>query len=202
MSGENSWGGWWLLLSVITIVLDQWTKHLASTGLPVHESVPVLPYLNFTLTSNPGGAFSFLSTQGGWQRWLFVAVSTLVSCVLVVWLLKLRRGQALLALALSLVLGGAVGNLWDRVVLGEVTDYVDAYYIKEFHGEHIAGVPSDGSLLDGYLYRGNVYHDGSYHYDVYYRGWHWPAFNVADSAIFIGAILLLMFSFRPQPPRT
>ena len=181
------------------LVLDQWTKHLAVSGLPFREPVPVFPYLNLTLTSNPGGAFSFLSDEGGWQRWFFVAVSTAVSVVLATWILKIRRGQTLLVLALSLVLGGAIGNLWDRVRLGEVTDFVDAYYVKGFYGQRIAGELSPSSFWEGYVYRGNVYHEGSYHYGVYYRGWHWPAFNVADSAIFVGAMTLLIVAFRREP---
>ena len=185
---------------MVLVIVDQWTKYLALNSLSVGESVAVFPYVNLTLTSNPGGAFSLLSDQGGWQRWFFIGISTIVSGVLFVWLQKLRHHQVVLALALSLILGGAVGNLWDRVSLGQVTDYVDAYYVRDFYGEDLADGYSVGSVWQGYLYRGAVYHDGDYHDDAYYRGWHWPAFNVADSAIFIGAILLFMVACRSETP--
>ena len=197
MNDDKGRGLRWLLLSLIVLVLDQWTKHLAVSNLPFGEPVPVFPYLNLTLTSNPGGAFSVLGEAGGWQRWLFILASSAVSLVLVVWLHRLPRGQKLLAVALALVLGGAVGNLWDRVTLGEVTDFVDAYYVNTLYGTQFAGERFGGRLFDGYDYRGNVFHDGAYHHGVFYRGWHWPAFNLADSSICVGAGLLLIFAFRP-----
>ena len=119
-----------------------------------------------TLAHNYGAAFSFLSDAGGWQRWLFTGLASVVTLVLIVWLLRLPAGEKLTAAALGLIIGGAVGNLIDRVNNGYVVDFID----------------------------------------VYYSGWHWPAFNVADSAITGGVILLLfdglilsVFKKRPEP---
>jgi signal peptidase II len=145
----------WLWISVVVVALDQVTKHIAVAQLTLHEPLAVAPVLNLTLTYNAGAAFSFLGTAGGWQRWLFMSLSTVISVVLIVWLARVRSGKRWLSASLSLILGGAVGNLWDRVVIGRVVDFVD----------------------------------------VHYSGWHWPAFNVADSAICIGAVLLLITSF-------
>lgn len=146
--------GRWYLLAVLIVVLDQLTKQWVSSSFSYGESLELLPFLNLTLVHNMGAAFSFLSDAGGWQRWFFAIVSLLVSVVLIVWLSRLPARQYLLATALALVLGGAVGNLWDRVFLGYVVDFVDVYYQK----------------------------------------YHWPAFNVADTAITIGAILLILES--------
>lgn len=148
----------WLWLSVIVIALDQITKALASAHLVLHEPVAVLPLFNLTLMHNSGAAFSFLAQAGGWQRWFFVAVAVVVAVALTLWLRQLRSGQTWLAVALALVLGGALGNVWDRVMLGYVVDFVDVYY-----GE-----------------------------------WHWPAFNIADSAISVGAVMLLVDAFRGE----
>ena len=146
--------GRWYLLAVLIVVLDQLTKQWVSSSFSYGESLELLPFLNLTLVHNMGAAFSFLSDAGGWQRWFFAIVSLLVSVVLIVWLSRLPARQYLLATALALVLGGAVGHLWDRVFLGYVVDFVDVYYQK----------------------------------------YHWPAFNVADTAITIGAILLILES--------
>ena len=148
----------WLWLSAGVIVLDQITKVLASAHLVLHDPVPVLPLFNLTLMHNSGAAFSFLSQAGGWQRWFFVVVAIGVSVALIWWLHQLQRNQRWLAVALALVLGGALGNVWDRVTLGYVVDFVD----------------------------------------VYYGSWHWPAFNVADSAISVGAVMLLVDAFRGE----
>ncbi len=152
----NEWSkvGRWYLLAVLIIVLDQLTKQWVSSSFSYGESLELFPFLNLTLVHNMGAAFSFLSDAGGWQRWFFAIVSLLVSVVLIVWLSRLPARQYLLATALALVLGGAVGNLWDRVFLGYVVDFVVVYYQK----------------------------------------YHWPAFNVADTAITIGAILLILES--------
>lgn len=146
--------GRWYLLAVLIVVFDQLTKQWVSSSFTYGETLELLPFLNLTLVHNMGAAFSFLSDAGGWQRWFFTIVSLIVSVVLVVWLSRLPAKQYLLATALALVLGGAVGNLWDRVLLGYVVDFVDVYYQK----------------------------------------YHWPAFNVADAAITIGAILLIIES--------
>nr|VFJ78038.1 MAG: signal peptidase II Aspartic peptidase. MEROPS family A08 [Candidatus Kentron sp. FW] len=141
----------WLLLAGLVLILDQGTKYLASTMLDMYVPVPVLPFFNFTLTYNTGAAFSFLSSAGGWQRWLFIGLSVVVSVILVHWLRGVPRGEIRLPAALALVLGGALGNLWDRLASGAVVDFID----------------------------------------LHYYGWHWPTFNVADSAIVVGAFLLL-----------
>ncbi|HHH42618.1 MAG TPA: lipoprotein signal peptidase [Gammaproteobacteria bacterium] len=141
----------WLGLSVVVIMLDQLTKHLAEARLVYGEPLAVFPSFNLTLLYNRGAAFSFLSDAAGWQRWFFVTVSFSASAFLVYWLRKLGPQQRLLALALSLVLGGAVGNLVDRLLIGHVVDFIQ----------------------------------------LYYRDFYWPAFNVADSAISVGAVLLV-----------
>ena len=148
----------WLVLSALVIVLDQVTKQVAGSALVLHEPVAVMPMLNFTLTRNPGAAFSLLQDAGGWQRWFFSALSIIVSTFIIVWLRRMAPAERWMACALALVLGGALGDLWDRRALGEVVDFID----------------------------------------VYYGHWHWPAFNVADSAISVGAVMLLAVAFRTR----
>lgn len=149
---RNPLGIAWLLLSVLVIVLDLWTKHIATQHLTLYRPLELTSWLNMTLAHNYGAAFSFLSDAGGWQRWLFSILATVVTGVLVVWLLRLPKAEKLTATALALIIGGAIGNLADRIRHGYVVDYID----------------------------------------VYYRDWHWPAFNLADSAITCGVILLLL----------
>ncbi len=144
----------WLLLSAVVVALDLWTKSLASEHLVMHRPMPVFPGFNLTLMHNEGAAFSFLSTAGGWQRWFFAIIAAVVSVVIVAWLARLKPGQRGLALALALILGGALGNLWDRLTLGYVVDFIQ----------------------------------------VYYRQWYWPTFNIADSAITVGAVMLVLDS--------
>ena len=150
----------WLWLSLLVIVLDQLTKLWASSDLIYGKPVALLPSLNFTLMHNTGAAFSFLNEAGGWQRWFFALIALVVSTVLVLWLHRLTSSQRWLAVALALVLGGALGNLIDRLYLGYVIDFVDVYYDR----------------------------------------WHWPAFNVADSSIFIGVAMLIIDSLRGEKP--
>ncbi|NKB37808.1 MAG: lipoprotein signal peptidase [Gammaproteobacteria bacterium] len=142
----------WSWLSLLVIICDQITKNIATEKLLYYQSVEVVPGLNMTLVHNTGAAFSFLSQAGGWQRWFFIVLTSTISLGLVYWLYTLPRQKVWLAAALSLVLGGALGNLWDRVKLGYVIDFID----------------------------------------VYYQSWHWPAFNVADSCICIGAGMLIV----------
>jgi signal peptidase II len=144
----------WLWLSGFIVALDQLSKRIAEAGLVLYQPVPVMPFFNFTLMHNRGAAFSFLAGAGGWQRWFFLVLSIAISIGLTVWLARLRAGQTLLAVALALILGGAVGNVIDRAVHGYVIDFIDWYYGQ----------------------------------------WHWPAFNVADSAISVGAALLIIDS--------
>ena len=142
----------WLGLTVIVILLDWYSKQLASDALELYRPQEVFSWLNITLAHNYGAAFSFLSDAGGWQRWFFIVLASGVSLALLVWLLRLPRKEWLTALGLSLILGGAIGNLVDRIQLGYVVDFID----------------------------------------VYYKNWHYPAFNVADSAITCGVVLLLL----------
>jgi signal peptidase II len=153
----------WLWLATAVLAVDQGTKVLAEAFLTFHDPVELLPSLNLFLTYNTGAAFSFLRDAGGWQRWLFAALSTGISVFIAVWLWRIPRGQRWLACALALVLGGAVGNLIDRLFRpgGGVVDFVD----------------------------------------VYYGTWHWPAFNVADSAICIGAAMLVWSTLRGSSDR-
>ncbi|MFK5985980.1 MAG: signal peptidase II [Pseudomonadota bacterium] len=150
----------WGLLSIVVIVLDLTSKAYFTSTMDLYQSVAVIEdffKLNFSLTlvHNYGAAFSFLADQGGWQRWFFTLFSALISLALIVWLFRLKASDRLLAIAISLVLGGAIGNLWDRVTMGYVVDFLDVFI--------------QTSTIE----------------------WHWPAFNVADSAISIGAVLLI-----------
>jgi signal peptidase II len=142
----------WLWISVLAVVLDQISKQIVNAQLALHHSVAIFPGFNFTLVYNEGAAFSFLSNAGGWQRWAFTALSIVISIVLLVWLKKLDHNKRVLAAGLAFILGGAIGNLIDRVIYGHVIDFID----------------------------------------VYYKNHHWPAFNLADSAITLGAGLLIL----------
>ncbi len=144
----------WFALSLIIILLDQLTKQIAVDIIPLYESIEVLPFFSWTLLYNEGAAFSFLSDQGGWQRWFFIILSTIVTTVLAIWLFRLQDDEQSIALSLSLIIGGAIGNLIDRVLLGHVVDFI-----------HL-------------------------HYQEYY----WPAFNVADSAITVGVVIMIIDS--------
>ncbi len=157
----------WLWLSLIVVLLDQATKWLVMTGLEPFEVIEIVPNLNLTLMFNPGAAFSFLAEAGGWQRWLFAAFALGISGVLVAWLVRLRTHERALALALALIIGGALGNLIDRVLLGHVIDFVQVY---------LPFIP---------LAMFNP----------------WPAFNIADSAISLGVVILLISTLlaREEP---
>lgn len=147
----------WLGLALLIIVADHLTKFWVTSTLDYQEAVPVLPFFSLVLVHNTGAAFSFLADAGGWQRWFFIAVGV-IATVVIVRLLRRHADETRLAFALALVLGGALGNVIDRVVLGYVVDF---------------------------LY-------------VHYRDFAWPAFNVADSAITVGAVLLVWDSLRGQ----
>ena len=150
----------WLWLAARVIALDFATKQLVLATFRPGEQLPVLPFFSFVLAFNPGAAFSFLADHSGWQRWFFSAIAIVASAV-IVWLLR-RGGSTMFCAALALILGGALGNLWDRLTIGMVVDFL-------------------------------LFH---------WRGWSYPAFNVADSAITVGAGLLILDSFRhPQKPQ-
>jgi len=147
-------------ISGAVVLLDQAVKAYMSWLLPLCQpgrcpSIEVLPVFKLTLLHNSGAAFSFLHDAGGWQRWLLVFVSTTVSAVVAIWLVRVSRTERLLSLALALILGGALGNLVDRAITGYVVDFLV----------------------------------------VHYKEWYFPAFNVADSSISIGAALLLLEMF-------
>ena len=145
----------WLWVSVLSLLLDQASKLAVDGSMQLFESIPLLPYFNLTYVHNTGAAFSFLSDAGGWQRWLFAGLAVVMSSIIGLWLARLKQHETLMAVALALVLGGAIGNLIDRVAYGYVIDFLD----------------------------------------VYYQDWHWPAFNIADSAICVGVALMLLESF-------
>lgn len=120
----------WLLygFSAAVVVLDQWSKRIAETAMNLGDSSAVTSWFNWVLAYNEGAAWSFLSNAGGWQRWFFVALSVGVSIALVVWIARSWRTEGLLAFSLALVLGGAVGNLIDRVLYGHVIDFIQWHY--------------------------------------------------------------------------
>jgi len=145
----------WLALSVLVLALDQASKAWMLASFRLMESLVVTPFFNLVLVFNPGAAFSFLAGAGGWQKWFFVGLALAISA----WLLSLLRrhaGERLLPTALALILGGAVGNLIDRLRFDAVVDF----------------------------------------FDFHLAGYHWPAFNVADSAITVGVALMLWHQFR------
>ena len=146
----------WLWISLWIVGMDQATKQIAESQLVPHQAVNLLPYFDWYLTYNKGAAFSLLADAGGWQRWLFTVIAIVISIVIVQWLRNLPREETLTAMSLSLILGGAIGNLIDRILLGHVIDYIQVWL-------------------------------GSYPF---------PAFNLADAAISVGAVLLILSSFH------
>lgn len=124
----------WYLLSLVVIIIDQWTKWLAETNLNFLEPVPVIePFLNWTLAYNYGAAFSFLADQAGWQKWFFAGLALIMSLFLIGYLVKAPRKAKLLSLGLALVLGGAIGNLIDRLLHGHVIDFIHVHYADVWH---------------------------------------------------------------------
>jgi len=140
------------VLAALVVVLDQITKVWADTALDYRQAVHVIPYLDWYLSYNPGAAFSFLAQAGGWQRWFFILLSTAISIWLILWIWRLPAQESANRWALAFILGGAIGNLIDRLVYGHVIDFIQVWL-------------------------------GSYP---------WPTFNLADSAIFLGAALLIV----------
>lgn len=118
----------WLLITLAVVVLDQWTKHLVSSALTFGDRVVVLPFLDLIYARNPGAAFSLLADAGGWQRWFFTVVALGMSLVLLAWLLRLPRGSKWMPVTLTLVLGGAIGNVIDRIRFGYVEDFLLLYW--------------------------------------------------------------------------
>ena len=119
----------WMVIAIVIVVADQLTKWAIVEWVPLYDRVPLNSFINLTHQKNSGAAFSFLANAGGWQRWFFVTLATVVSGVIAVWIWRIRKeGQALLSIGLALVLGGAVGNLIDRVRLGHVTDFIQVWF--------------------------------------------------------------------------
>jgi signal peptidase II len=141
----------WLCLAIIIILADQFTKTLILGYYKLGDSTPVTSFFNIVRVHNSGAAFSFLANAGGWQRWFFTGIGA-VATIFILWMLRSHHAQKLFAFALACILGGAIGNVVDRLLHGYVVDFLD-FYVK---------------------------------------GWHWPAFNIADSAIFIGAACLIL----------
>ncbi|VAW97143.1 Lipoprotein signal peptidase [hydrothermal vent metagenome] len=155
----------WLWVTGLVVILDQATKQISDATLVLCEfypctSVAVMPMFDFTLMYNRGAAFSFLNDAGGWQRWAFSAIAIIVSGFIFMWIRKLQPSEKWVAIALALILGGALGNVSDRLIFGYVIDFIHWY----------------------------VEIDGIKHY--------WPAFNIADSAISIGAVMLIIDMIR------
>lgn len=148
----------WLWLSLIVFVLDQFTKYAITASFQIGESKYICSWFNLVLAHNTGAAFSFLANAGGWQREFFIVLTLMITAVLL-WMLRSNHRNRVLSTALALVVGGAIGNLYDRILHGYVIDFVQW---------HVAG-------------------------------YYWPAFNIADSAICLGAALLILDSFRKQP---
>ena len=122
----------WLLIAGLVFIADQCSKLLVSACLDANQQLMVLPNLNFVLAYNHGAAFGFLSTAAGWQRWFFIAIAVIVSIVIVAWIKKLKASSKLEVLGLALILGGALGNLLDRIMYGHVVDFID-FYVKHWH---------------------------------------------------------------------
>ena len=144
-----------LAIATLVLLLDQLSKWSALSNLKLGIPEEVLPFMNWLLLFNPGAAFSFLAQSSGWQRWFFTILG-LAASLYILWLLRKNQSDKILSWALSLILGGALGNVLDRIMYGAVVDFIDLHY-------------------------GN---------------WHWPAFNIADSAISIGAALIVFSELR------
>ena len=153
MQAKSSLGMLWI--SLLVIILDQITKQLALNSLSLHQAVNVIPGFDWYLTYNRGAAFSFLAQAGGWQRWFFTITTIVISAVILFWIKRVPPEDKFTSVSLCLILGGAIGNLIDRVYLGYVIDFIQVWL-------------------------------GSYP---------WPAFNIADASISIGAVALILSSF-------
>lgn len=150
--------GLWLSIALLIVIADQLTKTLILGHFEYGQVQVITSFFNLTRHHNPGAAFSFLADASGWQRWFFTAIGIAAACF-IVWMLRSHGGQRLFAWALTLILGGAVGNVVDRLIHGHVVDFLQFRF----------------SLLE-----------------PIFRGGYFPTFNIADSAITLGAILLIL----------
>jgi signal peptidase II len=151
----------WLWLSLLFLVADFASKTLVVNTMNLRDSIDILPFFNLTYVHNYGAGFCFLCVESGWQRWFLSAIAITISILLVWWLKRLPASNKVLCGAYSLVLAGAIGNLYDRMYYGYVIDFLHFYY----------------------------------------ENWHFPAFNIADSAICVGAALLLFDAFTGESPK-
>lgn len=149
-SYQKAW--FWYIAALLVVALDQASKHAIEAAFEFGETKVFTSFFNFTLAYNPGAAFSFLAGAGGWQRWFFAIIAITASVLLSVWIARTAQQKPREAFALAFILGGALGNLYDRIVLGHVVDFIVVHY------------------QDNY----------------------WPAFNLADSAITLGAAVLII----------
>ena len=161
-----------LIIFITVLFADQLSKILVKHALVPGIGKTLIPWVNLSLVHNQGAAFSMLSSAGGWQRWFLTALAAIVSIFIVLWIRKLPEHEKLTGIALSLVLGGAVGNLVDRVIYGHVIDFIDFYY------------PGNGSCLPFFN-------------KLSVSSCHFATFNIADSAITIGAVLMILASLFP-----
>ncbi|QLK88461.1 lipoprotein signal peptidase [Arsenophonus endosymbiont of Aphis craccivora] len=145
----------WLWLTAVILIVDLGSKQLILNNFQLYEAIPLMPYFNLAYAQNPGAAFSFLADKGGWQRWFFALVTIVICVVLLVMMYRQSVNKKLSNIAYALVIGGALGNLCDRLVHGFVVDFID-FYVGD---------------------------------------WHWPTFNIADMAICLGAVLIILGSF-------
>lgn len=145
----------WMSLALLVVIIDQLTKAIALSSIPEGASKPALAFMNWVMVYNPGAAFSFLASSGGWQKWFFIAIGIIAALIMIV-LIKRHSHQNIFAFSLSMIMGGAIGNVIDRFRYGAVVDFID----------------------------------------VFYQQYHWPAFNMADSAITLGTVLLVIDELR------
>lgn len=155
MAKKNAGLMLWLGVAAIIVLLDQLSKITMSRLLAYGQSEPITSFFNLVMVYNKGAAFSFLADSGGWQRWFFSALALAVS-IFIIWMINRNANQRMFCWSLSLILGGAIGNLVDRLIHGHVIDFID----------------------------------------IHLGGWHWPAFNIADAAITVGAILFVLDELR------
>ncbi|MFZ4833556.1 signal peptidase II [Rouxiella sp. Mn2063] len=151
----------WLWLAVVVLALDLGSKLWVMDHFMLGESLPLIPFFNLTYAHNPGAAFSFLADKGGWQRWFFAAIALAICVVLLVLMYRASAKQRLNNIAFAMIIGGALGNLFDRMVHGFVIDFID-FYVND---------------------------------------WHYPIFNLADSFICVGAVLVVLEGFISSPDK-
>jgi len=149
----------WLWLAVLVVIVDLGSEFLVMGHFQLGESMPLIPFFNLTYAHNPGAAFSFLADKGGWQRWFFTAIALVIVVVLLVLMYRSSAKQRLNNIAFAMIIGGALGNMFDRMVHGFVIDFID-FYVND---------------------------------------WHYPIFNLADSFICVGAVLVVLEGFLAKP---